>query len=66
MDILINAHFCPPNYNIAAFLAHKVSEMDKQRQEEQKILHSIQETRALMSVGELAKGVTYTESLKTG
>lgn len=46
--------------------AHKVSEMDKQREEEAKILHSIQETRALMSVGELAKGVIYTESLKTG
>ncbi len=40
--------------------------MDKQRQEEEKILHSIQETRALMSVGELAKGVVYTEPLKTG
>ena len=46
--------------------AHKVSELDKQRQEEEKILHSIQETRALMSVGELAKGVVYTEPLKTG
>lgn len=34
--------------------------------EEDKILHSIQETRALMSVGELAKGVIYTESLRTG
>lgn len=40
--------------------------MDKQREEEAKILHSIQETRALMSVGELAKGVVYSESLKTG
>ncbi len=47
-------------------LAHKVSKLDKQREEEEKILHSIQETRALMSVGELAKGVTYTQSLKTG
>ena len=46
--------------------AHKVSELDKQRQEEEKILHSIQETRALMSVGELAKGVIYTKPLKTG
>jgi len=46
--------------------AHKVSELDKQREEEEKILHSIQETRALMSVGELAKGVIYTEPLKTG
>ena len=40
--------------------------MDKQRQEEAKILHTIQEARALMSVGELAKGVVYSESLKTG
>lgn len=43
-----------------------MSELDKQRVEEDKILHSIQETRALMSVGELAKGVTYTDSLRTG
>ena len=43
-----------------------MSELDKQRQEEEKILHSIQETRALMSVGELAKGVTYKQSLQTG
>ena len=62
--------------------AHKVSELEKQQTEEAKILHSIQETRgkwrsmqnvhpppfyvALMSVGELAKGVTYTQSIKTG
>ena len=43
-----------------------MSELDKQRAEETKILHSIQETRALMSVGELAKGVVYTEPLQTG
>ena len=43
-----------------------MSELDKQRVEEEKILHNIQETRALMSVGELARGVTYTESLRTG
>lgn len=47
-------------------LAHKVSELDKQRVEEEKILHSIQETRALMSVGELAKGVIYKDPLHTG
>ncbi|XP_003384704.3 PREDICTED: probable ATP-dependent RNA helicase DDX41 [Amphimedon queenslandica] len=46
--------------------AHKVSELDKQKEEEEKILHNIQETRALMSVGELAKGVVYKESLVTG
>lgn len=43
-----------------------MSELEKQKQEEQSILQNIQETRALMSVGELAKGVVYTESLKTG
>lgn len=46
--------------------AHKVSELEKQKREEESILHNIQETRALMSVGELAKGVVYTESLTTG
>lgn len=55
-----------PSLHLPSPTAHKVSEMDKQRQEEAKILHSIQETRALMSVGELAKGVVYSESLKTG
>lgn len=40
--------------------------MEKQKREEESILHNIQETRALMSVGELAKGVVYNESLRTG
>lgn len=48
------------------YTAHKVSELEKQKREEESILHNIQETRALMSVGELAKGVIYTESLTTG
>ena len=46
--------------------AHKVSELDKQKEEEEKILHSIKEASALMSVSELAKGVVYTEPLTTG
>ena len=46
--------------------AHKVSELDKQKEEEDKILHSIKEASALMSVSELAKGVVYTEPLVTG
>ena len=46
--------------------AHKISELDKQKEEEAKILHNIQESSALMSVSELAKGVLYTESLTTG
>ena len=48
------------------FAAHKVSELDKQKEEEAKILHNIKETSALMSVAELAKGVVYTEPLVTG
>ncbi|XP_022086635.1 probable ATP-dependent RNA helicase DDX41 [Acanthaster planci] len=43
----------------------KVNQLDKQLEEEQKILQSIQEQRALMTVKELAKGITYTEALKT-
>ena len=46
--------------------AHKVSELDKQKEEEAKILHNIKESSALMSVAELAKGVVYTEPLVTG
>ncbi|CAI8024069.1 Probable ATP-dependent RNA helicase DDX41 [Geodia barretti] len=46
--------------------AHKVSELDKQKEEEAKILHDIKEASALMSVAELAKGVVYTEPLVTG
>ena len=46
--------------------AHKVSELDKQKEEEEKILHNIKEASALMSVSELAKGVVYTEPLTTG
>ncbi|XP_071793452.1 probable ATP-dependent RNA helicase DDX41 [Asterias amurensis] len=44
----------------------KVNQLDKQLEEEQKILQSIQEQRALMTVKELAKGITYTQALKTG
>ena len=47
-------------------VAHKVSELDKQKEEEAKILHSIKEASALMSVAEIAKGVIYTEPLVTG
>ena len=46
--------------------AHRVSELDRQKEEEQKILHSIKETRALMGVAELAKGVVYSDPIKTG
>lgn len=49
-----------------SLVVHKVSEMDKQMEEEAKILHNIKESSALMSVSELAKGVMYTEPLTTG
>lgn len=41
------------------------TKVDIQMEEERKILKSIEESRALMSVKELAKGVQYTEPLKT-
>ncbi|XP_077992382.1 putative ATP-dependent RNA helicase DDX41 [Glandiceps talaboti] len=44
----------------------KETKKDKQLQEEDKILQSIQEQKALMTVKELAKGITYTESIRTG
>ena len=44
----------------------KESEYDRQIAEEEAIFKTITETRALMGASELAKGVTYTESLRTG
>ncbi|KAK3751354.1 hypothetical protein QZH41_009312, partial [Actinostola sp. cb2023] len=46
--------------------AVKESHYDKQLKEEEKILESIAERKALMAVGEIAKGIVYTESVKTG
>jgi len=43
----------------------KETEIEKQLKEEQKILESIAEGKALMAATELAKGIVYTESLKT-
>lgn len=43
----------------------KESKLDLQRKEEARILASVQETTGLMSVEELAKGVVYTEPIKT-
>ena len=43
-----------------------MNKLDKQLEEEEKILQSIQEQKALMTVKELAKGITYTEALTTG
>ena len=59
-------YMCVYIHLIFVCAAHKVSELDKQKEEEAKILHSIKEASALMSVSELAKGVVYTEPLVTG
>jgi len=39
--------------------------MEKQLKEEEKILESVAESKALMGVAELAKGIQYTEPIKT-
>lgn len=39
--------------------------MEKQLKEEKKILESVAENKALMGVAELAKGIEYTEPIKT-
>ena len=43
----------------------KETELEKQLKEEQKILESIAEHKALMAANELAKGITYTDPIKT-
>ncbi|CAI6369191.1 unnamed protein product [Macrosiphum euphorbiae] len=45
--------------------AKKESEMEKQLKEEEKILESVAEKKALMGVAELAKGIQYDEPIKT-
>ncbi|KAF4092505.1 hypothetical protein AMELA_G00021740 [Ameiurus melas] len=45
--------------------ARKESAKEKQLKEEEKILESVAEGRALMSVKEMAKGITYEDSIKT-
>lgn len=39
--------------------------MEKQLKEEEKILESVAENKALMGVAELAKGIQYTDAIKT-
>uniref|UniRef100_T1IIY9 RNA helicase n=1 Tax=Strigamia maritima TaxID=126957 RepID=T1IIY9_STRMM len=46
--------------------ARKESAREKQLKEEEKILESVAEKRALMGVAELAKGIQYEISIKTG
>uniref|UniRef100_A0A8C5GB80 Probable ATP-dependent RNA helicase DDX41 n=1 Tax=Gouania willdenowi TaxID=441366 RepID=A0A8C5GB80_GOUWI len=46
--------------------ARKESAKEKQLKEEEKILQSVAEGRALMSVKEMAKGIIYDDPIKTG
>lgn len=46
--------------------ARKESALEKQLKEEEKILESVAEKKALMGVAELAKGVQYEDPIKTG
>lgn len=43
----------------------KISDVEKQLKEEEKILESVAEKTALMGVSELAKGIQYDESIQT-
>lgn len=62
-------------YNISLFDQHtelkkiaenkKISEVEKQLKEEEKILESVAEKKALMGVAELAKGIQYEDPIKT-
>lgn len=47
-------------------IANKETELEKQLKEEEKILESVAEKKALMGVAELAKGIEYTDPIKTG
>jgi hypothetical protein len=46
-------------------LAKKESAIEKQLKEEEKILESIAEKKALMGVAELARGIQYEDPIKT-
>jgi hypothetical protein len=47
------------------FTAKKESAMERQLKEEEKILESVAEKKALMGVAELAKGIQYEDPIKT-
>jgi len=47
------------------FPAKKESAMERQLKEEEKILESVAEKKALMGVAELAKGIQYEDPIKT-
>lgn len=54
-----------PIHVINKITAKKESEMEKQLKEEEKILESVAEKKALMGVSELAKGIQYDNPIKT-
>ena len=64
--MIVNILFLKHQLSLFFILGNKVNKLDKQLEEEEKILQSIQEQKALMTVKELAKGITYTEALTTG
>lgn len=47
------------------FTAKKESAMERQLKEEEKILESVAEKKALMGVAELAKGIQYEDPIRT-
>ncbi len=52
-------------FHLCLYVAKKESAMERQLKEEEKILESVAEKRALMGVAELAKGIQYEEPIKT-
>lgn len=61
MNELVNNYYIELN----DFTAKKESAMEKQLKEEEKILESVAERKALMGVGELALGIQYEDPIKT-
>uniref|UniRef100_A0A8C1JBC0 DEAD-box helicase 41 n=1 Tax=Cyprinus carpio TaxID=7962 RepID=A0A8C1JBC0_CYPCA len=54
-----------PRSNVSLLEPRKESAKEKQLKEKKKILESVAEGRALMSVKEMAKGITYEDPIKT-
>lgn len=47
------------------FIAKKVSAVERQLKKEEEILEIVAEKKALMGVSELAKGIQYSDPIKT-
>ena len=50
---------------MVSLVAKKESAMERQLKEEERILESVAESKALMGVAELAKGIQYEDPIKT-